>query len=205
MLLIVALSVLGVVTVGSVVAYQRGATQRIKQLGKLGRDAVKQLPAHEVDEDAPTEERQLNNLRVGDIVARGDRDWIITGTLAYVEEGERWWLHRLEDGAASCWLEVRDRGGWTAAFLEPATDIPDFGQLYDGLTHKGMPYRLWRRGDARVSTSGDTGGREPGVVRYACYEGPGEGILNIDELGEGRVSLTGERVIAEGLDLMPGS
>lgn len=205
MLLIVALSVLGVVTVGSVVAYQRGAGQRMRQLGKLGRDAVRALPAHEEPEDGPAEERTLDTLRVDDVVVQSHRDWIIVGTLAYSEEGERWWLHRLEDGAQRCWLEVRDRNGWTAAFLEPATDIPDFGQLYDGLTHKGMPYRLWRRGDARLIVEGDVEGRDPGVVHYVSYEGPGEGVLNIDELGKGRISLSGERVVTGGLDLMPGS
>lgn len=194
MLLILTLAGLSVVTIGSVLAYQRGAQARA-----LGGEPRRALAAPE-----PTRERTLETLEVGDVVVHGDEDWLITGTLAYREEGERWWLHRLDGSGQERWLEVRDRGGLVAALFEPATDIPSFGQLYDQLTHRGLPFRLVRRGDARVVADGDVGSRKEGLYRYATYEGPGGGLLNVDEGGPGRWALSGERVVGEGLMLMPG-
>jgi hypothetical protein len=194
MLLILTLAGLSVVTFGSVVAYQRGARARL-----LGLDEWAALPAH-----VPAEERTLETLEVGDVVVHGDEDWLITGTLAYREEDERWWLHHLQGGSGERWLEVRRREELSAALFEPAVDVPLVGQLYDQLTHKGLPFRLVRRGDARVSADGDVGARQGGLYRYATYEGPGGGLLNVDEGEGGRCALTGERVVGEGLMLMPG-
>ena len=212
-ILLVALGVLGVVTVGSVVAYQRGAKQRLLKVGKLAREPLdkaalgikdgvqKQLMAPTVEETL--KDRTLETLRVGDVILEGERDWLITGTLAYVEEEDRWWLHHIEDAGQTRWLEVRARSSnYRSAFFEPATDIPDFGQLYDGLTHKGLPFRLTRRGDARVTADGEVQGRQSGVVKYTLYEGPGGGLLSIEQWGTERISLSGESVLD--LDLMPG-
>lgn len=196
MLLFLALSALGVVTLGSVVAYQRGAQARLRAAQGIGA-----LPAHE---EEPAEERTLETLTVGDVIVHGDEDWLIVGTCTYREEQDEWWLHAVDNGRERRWFEVRRRDGWVAAFFEEATDIPPRGQLYDGLTHKGLPYRLVRRGDARVSVDGDTGARVSGLLRYATYEGPGGGYLNVEEIDGARVSLSGERVVAEGLLLMPG-
>lgn len=197
MLLFLALTALSVVTLGSVVAYQRGAKAQLRA-GK----GQRALPAHE--EDGPVEERTLETLRTGDVIVQGDEDWLIVGTCSYQEEQERWWLHRIDSGQARRWFEVRKRDGWVASFFDEATDVPPFGQLYDGLTHKGLPYRLVRRGDARVSTDGETDEHKRGLLRYATYEGPGGGYLNVEEQDGQRTSLSGERVVSEGLMLMPG-
>src|SRR5690606_20602340 len=114
----------------------------------------------------------------GDVIVHGEQDWLIVGTRTYREEQDVWWLHLVDSGREKRWFEVRRRDGWVAAFFEEATDVPPRGQLYDGLTHKGLPFRLVRRGDARVSVDGDTGDRRAGLLRYATYEGPGGGYLN---------------------------
>lgn len=201
MLFLLTLTLLSVVTVGSVVAYQRGAVKRLEG----GDDERPALPAAvEEPEEGPATDRTLETLVVGDVVIDGDEDWLIVGTLTYREEDERWFVHRLDSGAKQRWLEVRDRGGYVATWLEPATDVPSFGQLYDGLTHKGRPFRLWRRGDARVTTDGEVDGRGAGIVRYTAYEGPGGAYLNVEEVEGKRVALSGERVVGVGLTLMPG-
>lgn len=197
MLLFLSLTALSVVTVGSVLAYQRGAQARLREA-----QGFPALPAHGTK--APAEERTLETLRVGDVIVQGDEDWLIVGTCTYREEQDTWWLHRVDSGGERRWFEVRKRDGWVASFFEEATDVPSFGQLYDGLTHKGSPYRLVRRGDARVSLDGETDGHKSGLLRYATYEGPGGGYLNVDEAGGERSSLSGERVVSEGLMLMPG-
>jgi hypothetical protein len=199
MLLALTLFTLGAVTVGSVVVYQRGARRRLID----GPDAAaRALPAPHA---GATEEATLETLGPGDVIVEGDDDWLIVGTLSYREERDRWALHRVQGDGRFRWFEVRARDGLVAAWFEPATDIPSFGQLYDGLTHRGLPFRLVRRGDARVDVSGDVEGREGGLVRYSTYEGPGGMYLNVEEPeGRDRLALSGERVVAEGLMLMPG-
>ncbi len=196
MLLFLALTALSLVTIGSVLAYQRGAQGRLRAAQGIGA-----LPPHE---EEPVVDRTLETLQVGDVIVQGDEDWLIVGTCTYREEQDTWWLHRVDSGRQRRWFEVRRRDGWVACFLDEASDVPPSGQLYDGLTHKGLPYRLVRRGDARVSATGDTGEHPRGLLRYATYEGPGGGYLNVDEANGKRVSLTGESVVGEGLMLMPG-
>lgn len=196
MLFLLALGALGFATLGSVFAYQRGAQARLRAANGAG---ALLPPANE-----PVEERTLETLRVGDVIVQGDEDWLIVGTRVYREEQDIWWLHLVDSGREQRWFEVRKREGWVAAFFEEATDVPPRGQLYDLLTHKGMPYRLVRRGDARVTVDGDAGPRRGGLLRYATYEGPGGGYLNVEEEGEVRTSLSGQRVVGEGLLLMPG-
>jgi hypothetical protein len=200
MLLFFTLAALSVVTVGSVVAYQRGVQARLREGDEGPRLQLPPPPA----EPEPATERRPETLRLGDVVVDGSEDWLIVGTVTYREEGDTWWLHRLDSGREQRWMEVRDRDGVVVCFFEEATDIPAFGKLYDGLTHKGMPFQLSRRGDARVSIDGEVGAREEGVLQYATYRGPGGAFLNVDEPESGRVALTGQRVVAEGLMLMPG-
>lgn len=206
MLFLLTLTLLSVVTVGSVVVYQRGVQRRLEEEDA---EAKKALPPGVLDEDddeeeGPVCERTLDTLRIGDVVLDGGVDWLIVGTLTFREEDEVWWLHRIDNGAAQKWLEVRDRQGLVAAYFEPATDVPTFGQLASGLTHKGRPFHLTRRGDARVTAEGDVAGRKEGLVRYATYEGPGGSYLNVDEQDGQRISLSGERIVESGLLLLPG-
>jgi hypothetical protein len=199
MLLTLTLIALGTVTVGSVVVYQRGARRRMLTSGDGSTPALP--PAR----DEPAKEATLETLGPGDVIVEGNDDWLIVGTLEYREEGDRWQLHRVLGDGRHRWFEVRERDGLVAAWFEPATDIPAFGQLYDGLTHRSLPFRLVRRGDARVSASGDAGDWPTGLVRYATYEGPGGMYLNVDEPeGGDRRALSGERIVAEGLMLMGG-
>lgn len=196
MLFLLALGALGFATLGSVLAYQRGVQARL-----LASETVGALPPAQKE---PVTDRTLDTLRVGDVIVQGDADWLIVGTRTYREEQDVWWLHLVDSGKERRWFEVRRRDGWVAAFFEDALDVPPRGQLYDLLTHKGLPYRLVRRGDARVTLDGDAGPRRGGLVRYATYEGPGGGYLNVEEDDAGRTSLSGERVVGEGLLLMPG-
>lgn len=205
MILMLTLVALGAVTVSSVVVYQRGARRRLLEGG--GHAGVPALPParHEPAEDGPAEDVTLSTLGPGDVIIDGGADWLIVGTLYYKEERDRWQLHRVQGEDQHRWFEVRQRDGLVAAWFEPASDIPSFGQLYDGLTHRGLPFRLVRRGDAYVSKEGDVDGRAAGLVRYTTYEGPGGMYLNVEEAeGSERRALTGDRVIAAGLMLMPG-
>lgn len=196
MLWLLALSLLSAATIGSVLAYQRGANQRLGQ----GHDRRRQLPA---PTQASARERTIQTLRPGDVVIFGEEDWLITGTATYQEEQETWWVHVLEDGTQQQLMEVRERERWTVTLLDPADDVPTFGALGMGLTFRSKPFRLARRGDAMVSVEGD-GQIPPGLIRYATYSGPGSTYLNVEEREGTRAAFAATEVDANGLMLMPG-
>ncbi len=204
MLFLLALSCLAAATLGSVVVYQRGAQARLAGGGGL----AALPPASLLDQ--PQQEvidKTLETLELGDIVSEGQDDWVVAGTCVYREERDVWWLHMLDGGSRQRWLEVRraPRGtGWDATFIELVDDAPTFGQLYSGLTYRGMPFSLRSRGDARVTTFGDTLGRMDGLLKYTSYAGPGGAVLVIEEEGAMRRAWSGQRVPAEGLSFMPG-
>jgi len=205
MILTLTLIALGAVTVGSVVVYQRGARRRLLEGGGMANMAALPPARPAPVQDGPAEDVTLETLGPGDVVVEGDSDWLVVGTLYYKEERDRWQLHRMQGEGRYRWFEVRRRDGLVATWFEPATDIPSFGQLYDGLTHRGLPFRLARRGDAHVAAEGDVGERAAGLVRYSTYDGPGGMYLNVEEeAGAERRALTGDRVETSGLMLMPG-
>ena len=205
MLFLLALSCLAAATLGSVVVYQRGAQARL-----AGGGAPAALPpAADVEPEpaAPAVDKNLETLELGDVVSEGADDWVVCGTCVYREERDVWWLHVLDGGSRQKLLDVRRgaRGGpWEAAFLEQVDDAPTFGQLYSGLTYRGLPFTLQARGDARVTTFGDVLGRLDGRLKYTTYTGPGGALLVIEEEGAIRRAFFGRKQPASSLSLMPG-
>src|SRR5690606_9756109 len=121
----------------------------------------------------------------------------------YREEDEVWWVHQLDDGQRRRLMEVRDRGGWKVTMLDPADDVPTFGQLGRGITFRQQPYQLARRGDARVSTDGEVT-TKAGLLQYATYQGPGGATLNLEDRDGERRAFSGANIEGTGLMLMPG-
>ena len=108
-------------------------------------------------------------LRVGDVVNHDGSDFIVEGTLRFVEGGFRWEEHLLVDGERRLWLSVEeDEGGlrvveWRrvpAAGLEPGP-----GRL----EHEGVTYVLEERGTADYTSEGQTGAPASGRAEYADY------------------------------------
>lgn len=186
-------------TLGSVVVYQRQAMARLK--GADGSTLALPAPA-----PGPAVERTFETLGVGDVVTWGTDDWLIRQTAMYDEEGERWWLHLLDDGVTLRFLEVRRLDGTEVVLFSRAEDAPLFGQLSQGLTFRGQPYLLDIRGDAFVSVDavGAEKEFESGRLRYSRYQGPGGAVLVIEEQGDTRRAFAGEKVAKATVSLMPG-
>lgn len=197
MLFFLALTLLSIATIGSVMVYQRNTAAALK-----GRAKRPLLPEAE---EAPAKERTFETLVPGDVVIEGSADWLIVATATYREEQDTWWLHALDSGTDRRYLEVRQLDGLHVSFLQPAPDVPTFGELFSGLTYRGQPYRLKRRGDARVTVDGDMAEVcQEGLMKYATYLGPGDAVLHIEERGSERSAFAGERAIQSTLTLMPG-
>ena len=209
MLFFLALSCLAAATLGSVVFYQRGQSKALSGGTSLGALAAPMARALERGPGGPTVDPTLDTLIIGDIVVDGDDDWIVAGTITYREERDTWWVHLLDGGTKTCWLEVRQRGRGSSAqhegtFLEVVADAPTFGQLYGGLSFRGLPLSLEVRGDARITVEGRVEGRGAGLLRYSSYTGPGGAALQIEEQGQERRALFGRRATTSRLSFMPG-
>jgi hypothetical protein len=209
MLFFLALSCLAAATLGSVVFYQRGQSKLLEG-GPLPALPPPVGMASEKGARRPaTVDPTLDTLMVGDVVLHGDDDWIVAGTVTYREERDVWWLHLLEGGTQRRWLEVRQRGRsqgapHEATLLDVVADAPTFGQVYGGLSFRGLPLSLESRGDARIAVAGDVEGRREALVRYSTYSGPGGAVLQIEEEGQTRRALFGQRVTTAALSFMPG-
>lgn len=209
MLLFFALSCLAAAAVGSAVVYQRGAQNRLADGN--GTAGAARLPAAAPAPTAPTAhgpargEPTLETLQHGDVVVDGMEDYVVVGTLAYREEHDTWSLHVLDAGATTRFLEVQSRSGRThATLLDTVDDAPVHGQLGAGLTYRGRPFHLERRGDARVSPSGETGTRvQPALLRYARYSGAGGGLLLVESEGSIRRAFYGEALALPTLQIFP--
>src|SRR5688572_18946002 len=105
-LLVVVTVVAGVGAVGVAARNQR------KQLtgGRSnagGRGTQRALPAGDGEMgSAASVERGLAELRVDDVVAMDDRDFLCEGLIAYDEDGHRWLCGRIIDGSEVKWLLV---------------------------------------------------------------------------------------------------
>jgi hypothetical protein len=186
------MTLLGAATLGSVVAYQRAERARVLGAGP----AKGLLPA------APVE-RTPATLGPGDVVLDGGEDWLVTASVTYVEENERWWRHHLEDGHKQSYLEVHKRDGFVVGLVTLVDDVPLHGQLMDGLTYRGQAFRLERRGSAQRSARGLDAELLP-IVQYAHYTTRSDHVLVVEEDRVGRRAFYGRRVPIGTLTLMPG-
>jgi Domain of unknown function (DUF4178) len=65
-------------------------------------------------------ERGVRDMRPGDIVQQGGRDWVVEGVLHYDEDGHRWVAGRLVDIQEVRWMVVgMDRVGSSSSGAGP--------------------------------------------------------------------------------------
>jgi hypothetical protein len=161
-------------------------------------------------------ERTVRELRPGDVVQQGERDWLVEGVLEYDEDGHRWVVGRLVDVSEERWLVVgMDRAGSTAAWLMGNDrDVEVGGYPPDALEASGKRYRLERRGTATVKVLGDAGAI-PGVkgltpesvlrCRWWRYQAAGPDCIIVEQWGGDFRVLRGASVGDSDVEFMPGS
>jgi hypothetical protein len=161
-------------------------------------------------------ERGIRDMRPGDIVQHGGRDWVVEGVLHYDEDGHRWVAGRMVDIQDTRWLVVgMDRVGSSAVrVMQPETEVDVGGYPPEALTAAGKRYQLERRGNATVKITGDAGivpgGKDlsPESVlrcRWWRYQAAGPDCLLVEQWGGDFRILRGATVSDDDVDLMPGS
>lgn len=161
-------------------------------------------------------ERGLRDMRPGDIVQHGGRDWLVEGVLHYDEDGHRWATGRLVDVNDVRWLVVgMDRAGATGVrLLQDDKEIEVGGYPPEAIATADRRYALERRGTATVKIVGDAGaipgakGLAPESVlrcRWWRYQAPGPDCVLIEQWGGDFRSLRGTAVADGDVELMQGS
>ena len=161
-------------------------------------------------------ERGVRDMRPGDIVQQGGRDWVVEGVLHYDEDGHRWIAGRLIDIQDTRWMVVgMDRVGSTTVRVMQSDDAIEVGGYPpDALESSGKRYPLERRGTATVKVTGDPGAipgskdMAPESVlrcRWWRYQAAGPDCIIVEQWGGDFRVLRGASVPDDDVDLMPGS
>ena len=90
------------------------------------------------------QQRTLFNLRVGDVVQRESRDWIVENTLVFDQKGFQWQEYYLRDGAEGVWLVVVDDDRIELSWMHqvPPEEVSVVFPLRDELVYQGVRYGL---------------------------------------------------------------
>ncbi|SRR6266545_3435510 len=161
-------------------------------------------------------ERSVREMRPGDIVQQGGRDWVVEGVLHYDEDGHRWVAGRMVDIQEVRWMVVgMDRAGTgPLRMMQPDDTIDVGGYPPEALEAAGKRYQLERRGTATVKMTGDTGSipstkdLAPESVlrcRWWRYQAAGPDCVLVEQWGGDFRVLRGAAISDDDVDLMPGS
>jgi hypothetical protein len=209
-LIIALLAIVGAATVvsGGLVVLARRSERNLTAAGERRRLAD--------GKHTPASERSVAEVRVGDIVQREGRDFLVEGVAEYDEDGHRWRAARLVDGRDEAWLVVGlERGGSASLrWLVEDSAIDLAGYPPDQLTVGGIAFSQRGRGTAAVRIAGDTGAlsaakreSDDSVVRcrWWRYEAAGTAALVVEQWGTLFRSLRGTSLRADDVELIPGS
>ena len=157
-------------------------------------------------------ERPITDVRVGDVVQNGGRDFIVEGVLHYDEDGHRWRSARLVDVDKELWLTVGlERGTQSLRLLEVDPEVEVSGYPSEKLIAGGNSYTQEARGTATVKTRGDVGALAAGGqdqlarCRFWRYGAAGQQSLVVEQWGGLYRVLRGEVTSGADLELIPGS
>ncbi len=161
-------------------------------------------------------ERTVRDMRPGDIVQQGGRDWVVDSVLHYDEDGHRWIAGRLNDVQDTRWIIVgMDRIGSTSTrMMQPDDGVDVGGYPPEALQAADKRYQLERRGTATVKIAGDVsaipGTKElaPESVlrcRWWRYQAAGPDCLLVEQWGGDFRVLRGVAISDDDVELMPGS
>ncbi|MEU7925885.1 DUF4178 domain-containing protein [Micromonospora sp. NPDC049801] len=134
----------------------------------------------------PTGLPPTRRLAPGDRVRIRQREYVVSGTIRLVEGGWTWVQHLLDDASGTPHrLSVEGDGGpelelvlWTAepgATVTPGAPTIDLG---------GRRYTWAETGQARYTSTGETGLPAAGTMRYHDYESGGRDRLSFEAYGE---------------------
>ncbi len=143
-------------------------------------------------------------LRIDDVVLYADTEFWLAGALHLEEDGFVMRVFRTPGSTRATWLLQLDENANDLALCDVTTEVPA-GTIPESLPIAGLRLTLRRRGHAHLRSEGSDVPRNPSRARYIELTGPGGRTLVILDFDTGdRLSLLGDRIPPELLDLLPG-
>jgi len=165
-------------------------------------EAPKQLPDGEASV-AASGGRPLMDLKVDDIVSHLGTDYLVEGRIDYREGTYEWVEYMLVDGEAIRWMCVEDDDQLEVTFWDEVEDLHASRPVPEILEYDGNEYKMYERGEAEASQTGQTGRKQARSVEYFDYRGP-EDLLGVEIWNEEFEIFRGEEVDEVMLDVFPG-
>lgn len=146
------------------------------------------------------------NLRVRDVFSHQGRDYVIEGRLTYKLAGTTYRLARAVDGDDVLWVEptLNDMDDRILIFTE-VKGLPVATPPPPTLSYKGQSYVPRLSGQTTMQVEGDVGGRAAGPCEVWRYRAAGDLFLQIEKWPDRTVTLAGESVHKDMVQVLPGS
>jgi hypothetical protein len=143
-------------------------------------------------------------LRLRDIFSYQGRDYVVEGLLTYRLGGKIYRLARVVDADIVLWVEplADDSDDRLLIFQEvPGLDLtlPPPSTI----SYQGKSYLPKLSGQAAVEVAGKVPDRLAGACEVWRYRGPGDIFLQIERWSDRTVTLTGESVHKDMVDILP--
>lgn len=143
-------------------------------------------------------------LHVSDVILYADTELWLAGVIDLDDGADVLRLFATPGAKRASYVAQLDRAGEDVATLSPATNVPA-GRVPDELSLDGARLRLRKRGRAGVRSEGESLPAHTDRADYVVLGDPsGRLLVVIDFLGGERLALSGERVPAGMLDVLPG-
>lgn len=143
-------------------------------------------------------------LHVSDVILYADTELWLAGVIDLDDGADVFRLFATPGAKRASYVAQLDRVGEDVATLSPATKVPA-GRVPDELSLDGARLRLRKRGRAGVRSEGESLPAHTDRADYVVLGDPsGRLLVVVDFLGGERLALSGERVPAGMLDVLPG-
>jgi hypothetical protein len=153
----------------------------------------------------PVEERNVMNMRVGDIINIEDVDYEVQGILKFNDHGWKWIEYKIKDSRKTYWLSVEEDDDIEISMYQEVVAITtEPTKVYE---YKGIKYYMQEGSDAIVEDiEGKINAVKGEQVDYYEYtDEDDENLLSI-EIWDGEVEMSIGRWIEDyNIEIYPGS
>jgi hypothetical protein len=143
-------------------------------------------------------------LRLRDIVSYQGKDYVVEGLLTYRLGGKVLRLARVVDGATVRWVEpLVDDSDDRLLILDEVTGLDISTPPPSTISYQGKSYLPKLTGQATVEIGGKVPDRLAGACEVWRYRAAGDVFLQIERWSDRTVTLAGESVHKDMVDVLP--
>jgi hypothetical protein len=143
-------------------------------------------------------------LRLRDIVSYQGKDYVTEGLLTYRLGGKVLRLARVVDGATVRWVEpLADDSDDRLLILDEVTGLDISAPPPSSISYQGKTYLPKLSGQATVEVAGKIPDRLAGSCEVWRYRAAGDVFLQIERWSDRTVTLAGESVHKDMVDILP--